>query len=161
MFVQEFLKGREHDVTEECAKQAKMDGAAVSVEDLKAELPQEPAQPGKPGEPEGNGQETPAASLPPAPASRQTKRQYVQGKARVIAVNDAWRLAPWADILYACDGRWWRHHKGVPEFTGSSSRNARPRRRNLGCAGSRASISRGCHSIRASFITGPTLGIRL
>jgi len=22
-------------------------------------------------------------------------------------VNDAWRLAPWADVLYACDGRWW------------------------------------------------------
>lgn len=22
-------------------------------------------------------------------------------------MNDAWRLAPWADVLYACDGRWW------------------------------------------------------
>jgi len=21
-------------------------------------------------------------------------------------------------VLYACDARWWRHHKGVPEFTG-------------------------------------------
>lgn len=22
-------------------------------------------------------------------------------------MNDAWQLAPWADVLYACDGRWW------------------------------------------------------
>ena len=30
--------------------------------------------------------------------------------AKVIAVNDAYRLCPDADILYACDDRWWRHH---------------------------------------------------
>jgi hypothetical protein len=29
-----------------------------------------------------------------------------------IAVNDAYRLAPWADVLYACDDRWWDHHIG-------------------------------------------------
>lgn len=28
----------------------------------------------------------------------------------VIVVNDAWRLCPDADILYACDRRWWEHH---------------------------------------------------
>lgn len=22
-------------------------------------------------------------------------------------MNDTWRLAPWADLLYACDERWW------------------------------------------------------
>lgn len=22
-------------------------------------------------------------------------------------MNDAWTLAPWADVLYACDGQWW------------------------------------------------------
>ena len=27
-----------------------------------------------------------------------------------IAVNDAYRLAPWADVLYACDGKWWDVH---------------------------------------------------
>jgi hypothetical protein len=36
----------------------------------------------------------------------------------VIAVNDAYRLAPWADVLYACDARWWLWHSGVPSFTG-------------------------------------------
>lgn len=42
----------------------------------------------------------------------------VRGRARVIAINDAHRLAPFADVLYACDGRWWNHYKGVPEFAG-------------------------------------------
>lgn len=41
-----------------------------------------------------------------------------RGRARVIAVNDAYRLAPWADLLYACDGRWWKMHKGVMSFAG-------------------------------------------
>ena len=42
----------------------------------------------------------------------------VRGKAIVIAVNDAWRLAPWADALIASDAAWWRHYQGVPGFTG-------------------------------------------
>ncbi len=29
---------------------------------------------------------------------------------RVIAINDAWRLAPWADLLYFCDDKWWQWH---------------------------------------------------
>ncbi len=43
---------------------------------------------------------------------------YCRGKARVIAINDAYRLAPWADVLYATDAKWWHWHHGVPEFTG-------------------------------------------
>lgn len=42
----------------------------------------------------------------------------VRGKATVIAVNDAWRLAPWADALIASDAAWWSHYKGVPGFAG-------------------------------------------
>lgn len=41
-----------------------------------------------------------------------------RGKARVIAVNNAFTLAPWADVLYSSDRYWWPHHKGVPSFTG-------------------------------------------
>lgn len=44
--------------------------------------------------------------------------EYCRGKARVVAVNDAYRLAPWADVLYAADASWWYWHKGVPSFTG-------------------------------------------
>lgn len=37
---------------------------------------------------------------------------------RVVAVNDAYRLASWADVLYAADAKWWNWHGGVPTFTG-------------------------------------------
>ncbi len=36
-----------------------------------------------------------------------------------MAVNDTYRLAPWADALYATDAEWWRRHDGVPSFTGA------------------------------------------
>lgn len=36
--------------------------------------------------------------------------EFCRGRARVIAVNDAYRLAPWADALYAFDWAWWQHH---------------------------------------------------
>lgn len=29
---------------------------------------------------------------------------------RIIAVNDAWRLLPFADVLYACDLSWWEYY---------------------------------------------------
>lgn len=35
---------------------------------------------------------------------------FCRGKARVVAINDAYRLAPWADLIYACDARWWDVH---------------------------------------------------
>lgn len=43
---------------------------------------------------------------------------YVRDKARVIAINDAYRLAPWAEVLYAADAHWWAWHDGVPGFEG-------------------------------------------
>lgn len=44
---------------------------------------------------------------------------FCQGKARVIAINDAYRLAPWADVLYAADAAWWRRHwSAVKTFAG-------------------------------------------
>jgi len=33
-----------------------------------------------------------------------------RGAGFVIAVNDAYKLAHWADVLYACDGTWWDYH---------------------------------------------------
>lgn len=38
--------------------------------------------------------------------------------ARIVAINDAHRLAPFADVLYSSDRTWWPHHKGVPSFAG-------------------------------------------
>lgn len=39
-------------------------------------------------------------------------------EARIIAVNDAYRLVPFADILYGADWWWWQKRKMVPEFNG-------------------------------------------
>ena len=36
----------------------------------------------------------------------------------LVVVNDAYRLAPWAPVLYACDAAWWDHHQGAPGFEG-------------------------------------------
>ena len=44
--------------------------------------------------------------------------EYCRGKCPVIIVNDNYRMAPWADVLYASDPAWWDHHQGVPEFPG-------------------------------------------
>ena len=58
------------------------------------------------------------ACLGCGPSLTQAQVDLVRGRCHVIAVNDAWRLAPWAEVLYACDWRWWHKHAGVPAFTG-------------------------------------------
>lgn len=52
-----------------------------------------------------------AVVLATGPSMSQEVADSVRGKARAIAVNDAFRLAPWADALYAADWMWWRHYK--------------------------------------------------
>jgi hypothetical protein len=42
--------------------------------------------------------------------------EAVKGKARAVAINNSHELAHWADLLYACDLRWWQRYK--PEFSG-------------------------------------------
>lgn len=32
------------------------------------------------------------------------------GHGKVAVVNTTFRMAPWADLLYACDGGWWREY---------------------------------------------------
>lgn len=55
------------------------------------------------------------ASGPSAPES---PIDLARGKCRVIAINNSWQLAPWADILYACDWAWWNQNKGRNDFAG-------------------------------------------
>lgn len=52
------------------------------------------------------------------PSLTQADVDLCRGKGLVIAINDAYRLAPWADVLYAADAKWWAWHKGVPDFRG-------------------------------------------
>lgn len=63
---------------------------------------------------------------------------YCRGRARVVAVKDTVRLAPWADVLYACDEKWWRAHPETAEFPGPKyalERTLRPDVQTLRIAG--------------------------
>jgi hypothetical protein len=42
----------------------------------------------------------------------------VMGKCSVLAVSDAFRLAPWADGLVSQDAAWWREHPDALQFPG-------------------------------------------
>jgi len=42
--------------------------------------------------------------------SADVARQVRAANIPTIAINDTAKLAPWADILYACDYSWWMHH---------------------------------------------------
>lgn len=37
----------------------------------------------------------------------QVRAWRARGGGKVIAINTSYRLAPWADALYACDAKWW------------------------------------------------------
>lgn len=58
------------------------------------------------------------ACLGTGPSLCQQDVDFLRGKVRVIAVSNAWELAPWADVLYSCDPRWWKWAKGAPKFSG-------------------------------------------
>lgn len=36
--------------------------------------------------------------------------EATRGRARVVAVNDSYLIAPWADVCYFADSRWWQWH---------------------------------------------------
>jgi hypothetical protein len=45
--------------------------------------------------------------------------EYCRGKCRVAVVNTSIQLAPWADLLYFADMKWFEHHrKEVLQFSG-------------------------------------------
>ncbi len=70
-----------------------------------------------PVEPIWRGQTVVVAATGPSLAAADLALAREAG-VRTIVVNDAWRLAPWADILYGADARWWNHYKGVMAFEG-------------------------------------------
>lgn len=42
----------------------------------------------------------------------------LRGRCRVALVNNGYQLAPWADMLYASDPRWWEKHPEARKFSG-------------------------------------------
>jgi hypothetical protein len=79
-------------------------------------------------EPEWKGET--AAILASGPSMTRAQADAVRGKCRVIAVNNQGidtdcdgvlvpAFAPWADILFAADAKWWRcYHKRALQFAG-------------------------------------------
>lgn len=52
------------------------------------------------------------------PSVMHSLSDLAQCDAKIIAINDSWELAPWADMLYACDYAWWKNVGGLPGYTG-------------------------------------------
>lgn len=44
------------------------------------------------------------------PSLTQEAVDFVRGKAFVFVCNDGYKIAPWADLLYAADRAWWEYH---------------------------------------------------
>jgi hypothetical protein len=59
-----------------------------------------------------------AVVIATGPSLTQEDVNYVEGKAKVVIVNDAYKIAPFADCLFAADKKWWEWHNGVPGFEG-------------------------------------------
>lgn len=51
------------------------------------------------------------------PSSKEVDLNECKGH-RVIVINNSWRLAPWADVLFAADGNWWKHYPEALSFQG-------------------------------------------
>ena len=67
--------------------------------------------------PDWSGETAVIAAAGPSITKAQVER--ARGKARVIVINESWRLATWADVLYACDWQWWgRKAPRKTEFLG-------------------------------------------
>lgn len=58
------------------------------------------------------------AVLATGPSMSQAVADAVRGKCRVVAVSDAYMLAPWADALVSTDAAWWAAHPDAKNFEG-------------------------------------------
>ncbi len=52
------------------------------------------------------------------PSAATVQLHLARGTARFIAVNESWRLAPWSEILYGADYKFWELNDGCPQFQG-------------------------------------------
>lgn len=59
-----------------------------------------------------------AVVLATGPSMSQAVADSVRCKALVIAVSNAYKLAPWADACVSTDGKWWRHNPDALKFEG-------------------------------------------
>jgi hypothetical protein len=48
----------------------------------------------------------------------QEQAEAVKGCCKVVAVSNAYKLAPWADALASCDASWWKNNPEAMDFAG-------------------------------------------
>jgi len=58
--------------------------------------------------------------LASGPSLTREQCDSVRGRGKVIVINTTFRLAPWADVLYGCDGRWWDEYHAEASETRSA-----------------------------------------
>ena len=58
------------------------------------------------------------ALLATGPSMSQALADFVRDKCRVVAVSNAYVLAPWADALVSNDKAWWQAHPEAMKFSG-------------------------------------------
>lgn len=46
------------------------------------------------------------------PSAKYVNLYQAVGRARFVTVNNSWKLAPWADFLFAADYKWWAAYSG-------------------------------------------------
>lgn len=52
------------------------------------------------------------------PSAKQAGVGALKGRLPVLAIKKSIELAPFADVVYGCDGPWWRDVRGLPQFNG-------------------------------------------
>jgi hypothetical protein len=52
------------------------------------------------------------------PSAAAAPIELLRDHAKFVVVNESWKLAPWADALFATDEAWWDENDGLPQFQG-------------------------------------------
>jgi hypothetical protein len=58
------------------------------------------------------------AIIASGPTAKRVGVEQLQDRIHVIAINENFRLAPFADVLYSCDAEWWKHCGPDKKFKG-------------------------------------------
>lgn len=66
--------------------------------------------------PDWKGQDV--AIVASGPSTKNAGVALLNGRMRVIAIKKSVEIAPFADVVYGCDGPWWRSVRGLPDFKG-------------------------------------------
>lgn len=58
------------------------------------------------------------AIIASGPSTKAADLEILRNRIHVIAIKENVNLCPWADVVYGCDGPWWKHRRGLPDFKG-------------------------------------------